>query len=245
MILKCIRTSSDGNCYILKKGKNRLVLDCGISIKELKKALDYDINNVAILITHKHKDHSMCADQAENIGIKVVKAWDYFKDEKTVFNVLDWNVRIIDMTDLNGHWTHTNADGSECPCFGFLISNDEMGRMLYITDTSIVKYRFKNINHILIGCNYQKRFVNVEESVKNSHVFAGHMELETCKEFIRQNDSEYLQNVILCHISKKNSNVREMVNEVKKSLKSQYFTHVYYAIPGKEWDLRNGNDCPF
>lgn len=35
MILRCLGSSSAGNCYLLSSEKETLILDCGIPIKEV------------------------------------------------------------------------------------------------------------------------------------------------------------------------------------------------------------------
>ena len=68
------------------------------------------------------------------------------------------------------------------------------------------------------------------------------MELETVKEFVIANKTDSLQNVILCHLSRDNSDADECVAEVKKIAP---LTNVDYAAAGKEWILQNGKECPF
>ena len=68
------------------------------------------------------------------------------------------------------------------------------------------------------------------------------MELETGKEFVIANKSDALQNVILWHLSRDNSDAKECVAEVKKIAP---LANVDYASAGKEWILRNGKECPF
>ena len=47
MKLKCIATGSSGNCYTITSNSGEtLILDCGISIKEIKKDLDWNIKDV-------------------------------------------------------------------------------------------------------------------------------------------------------------------------------------------------------
>ena len=118
-----------------------------------------------------------------------------------------------------------------------------MGKLLYVTDTEFVKWRFHEVNHILISCNYQKKYIAEDSNdAKKSHVYRGHMELETVKEFVIANKSDALQNVILCHLSRDNSDAKECVAEVKKIAP---MAHVDVAQGGKEWILRNGKECPF
>ena len=123
-----------------------------------------------------------------------------------------------------------------------MIEHYEMGRMLYITDTEFVKWRFSNINHILISCNYIKENLSDVNNPKFRHVINGHMELETVKQFIKANNSSALQNVILCHISKDNSDIDKMVAEVKKVAP---LANVCVAERGLEVELRKKGECPF
>lgn len=86
-----------------------------------------------------------------------------------------------------------------------------------------MKWKFKGINHILISCNYQSKYIT-DDDAKQNHVLRGHMELETVKEFVRANKS----------------NAEEMVAEVKKVAGTG--VNVDYAEKGKEWEL---NEFPF
>ena len=238
---KCLGTGSQqGNCYLLSTETETLILDCGVPIMEIKKGLNFDLSKVlGCVVTHSHKDHSLSVKDFENMGIPVFKPYE----NKEPISLNGWNgtTQAFDLTDKDGKFMHTNADGSECPCYGFLITHPNLGRMLYITDTELVKWRFKDINHILISCNYQKKYIDDENLAKRNHVFRGHMELETVKEFIKANNSDSLQNIILCHLSQDNSNPEECKAEVEKVAKCP----VYVARKGLEVELRNGNECPF
>lgn len=241
MKLKVLATGSNGNCYLLQSEKETLILDCGIPIKEIKKGLNFDLSKVVgCVVTHSHKDHSMSVKNLENIGIRVVKPYE--NKEPFILNRWSGMVQYFDLTDLNEKWMHTNADGTECPCYGFLITHKELGKMLYITDTELVKWKFKDINHILIGCNYQKKYISEENIAKRNHVLKGHMELDTVKDFIKGNNSDSLRSVTICHLSEGNSNPIEMVEEIKKVAGNNVF--VDYARKGLEVELKN-NDCPF
>lgn len=237
---KCLGTGSQqGNCYLLSTETETLILDCGIPIIEIKKGLDFDLSKVVgCVVTHSHKDHSLSAKDFENMGIPVFKPYE----NKEPISLKGWNgtIQAFDLTDKDGKFMHTNADGSECPCYGFLITRPDLGRMLYITDTELVKWRFKDINHILISCNYQKKYIDNENLAKRNHVFRGHMELETVKEFIKANNSDSLQNIILCHLSQDNSNPEECKAEVEKVAKCP----VYVARKGLEVELKESG-CPF
>lgn len=112
--------------------------------------------------------------------------------------------------------------------------------MLYITDTELVKWRFSGINHILISCNYQKKYIS--DSAKRNHVLRGHMELETVKDFIKANKSNDLRTVILCHMSGDSCNAEECLLEVQKVVGEG--VSVFAVHKGLEVELKESG-CPF
>lgn len=56
MKLKCLGSSSAGNCYLLTSNNGEtLILDCGIPIKEIKKGLNWHIRGIrGMIISHAH-----------------------------------------------------------------------------------------------------------------------------------------------------------------------------------------------
>ena len=243
MKLKCIATGSSGNCYTLTSDSGEtLILDCGIPIKDIKRGLNWNIRNVVgCIVSHVHSDHSKSVKDFEDMGIPVCKPYESLLMNQFLANSY-FTVRTFDLTTLDGRWTHTNSDGSECPCYGFLITHQEMGKMLYITDTELIKWRFKGINHILLGTNYDKDLVNVDNQSKANHVFRGHLSIDTACEFVKSNNSNDLQNVIMCHLSSENADSDSFIEKMKKVAKN---ANVDVAEPNKEWVLSNPNECPF
>lgn len=64
----------------------------------------------------------------------------------------------------------------------------------------------------------------------------------TALEFVKVNANECLGNVILLHMNKETCNADEVIEKMKKVAKN---ANVDVAEPGKEWLLRNPNECPF
>ena len=114
--------------------------------------------------------------------------------------------------------------------------------MIYATDTELIKWKFKDINHILLGVNYDKDLIDNEDSAKVNHVYRGHMSIDTACDFVKANNSKDLQNVIMCHLSKNNADKDLFIDKMKKTVPN---VNVDVAQPGKEWLLRNPNECPF
>lgn len=241
MKLTCLGSSSAGNCYLLQADNGEtLILDCGISIKEIKKGLNWNVKDVVgVLCTHKHLDHSKSVKDFETMGIPIHAP--YLKIDYMSMNMGEFTVKPFDLTTIDGSWTHTNANGEPCPIFGFLITHPEMGRMLYITDCEVIKWKFKDINHILLGVNYDKDLVDTDNP-KANHVFRGHLSIDTACDFVKANDSDSLQNVIMCHLSSENSDSDSFIEKMKKVACG---ANVDVAERGKEWVLRKGDEPPF
>lgn len=241
MRLHCMATGSTGNCYTLTSDSGEtLILDCGIPIKEIKKGLDWNIKDVVgVLCTHKHLDHSKSLNEFKAMGIPIFAP--YLGNSCKSMNMGGFTVKPFDLTTIDGNWTHTNADGTSCPIFGFLITHKEMGRMLYITDCELIKWKFKGINHILLGVNYDKDLVDTDNP-KANHVFRGHLSIDTACDFVKANDSDSLQNVIMCHLSAENSDRDSFIEKMKNAVNG---ANVDVAEQGKSWILRKGDECPF
>lgn len=246
-MLKTIATGSSGNSYALMNNKEILLIDLGVSEKVIKKAIDFRISDVVgALVSHGHSDHKKSVKDFENMGIPVFSHKDMEIDfegeheERKHIRYGNFDINAFALTDKNGKFMHTNNDGSECPCYGFLIEHEGMGKLLYITDTELVKWRFSGINHILISCNYQKKYIS--DSAKRNHVLRGHMELETVKEFIKSNKSNALRTVILCHLSGDSCNAEECLAEVQNVVGEG--VNVVVANKGLEVELKESR-CPF
>lgn len=55
MRLTVLGSGSSGNCYLVECDNEILILDCGISLKEVKKTLNFDLSKiVGCVISHSH-----------------------------------------------------------------------------------------------------------------------------------------------------------------------------------------------
>ncbi len=124
------------------------------------------------------------------------------------------------------------------PCFAYKIYHEEMGNLLFLTDLEYCKYRFQNISQILVEANYSKELIGAENS-NFAHVVKGHMELDTTIDFLKVNDNPELRNVVLLHLSDRNSD-EEMF--VKRAHETVAGVNVYAADAGMEITL---NKEPF
>lgn len=190
--------------------------------------------------SHPPLDHSKSLNDFKSMGIPIYAP--YLKIDYMSMNMGEFTVKPFDLTTIDGRWTHTNANGEPCPIFGFLITHPEMGKMLYITDCEVVKWKFKDINHILLGVNYDKDLIDRDNQSKANHVFRGHLSIDTACDFIKANYSDSLQNVIMCHLSSENADKDSFIEKMKNAVNG---ASVDVAEQGKSWILRKGDECPF
>lgn len=191
--------------------------------------------------SHPPLDHSKSVKDFRQMGIPIYGLYSKAVPMRTM-KIGEFNVKPFDLTTIDGNWTHTHANGEPCPIYGFLITHKEMRRMLYITDTELIKWRFKDINHILLGVNYDKDLIDRDNTVKANHVFRGHLSIDTACEFVNANYSDSLQNVIMCHLSSENADSDSFIEKMKKVACG---ANVDVAVVGKSWDLKNPSECPF
>lgn len=227
MKLKVLGSGSSGNCYILENDTEALIIEAGVSFKEVKIALDFNIKKiVGVVVGHQHGDHAKYVSEYEKSGIPVFKPYES-EMERQAKTYGRFTIKSFPLVH-------------DVPCYGFLITQQKMGRLLYISDTQYCKYRFKNLNHVLVEANYSKDILSVaeEDSEKRNHVLAGHMEIGTTCEFLRANNNPDLRNVVLMHLSAYNADP----DRFEKMAAGVVDAPVYIAKKGLEVDL---NLCPF
>lgn len=218
-----LASGSKGNCYLLQSEEEVIVIECGISFLEVKKELNFDTSKIkCVLLTHEHKDHSKYLKDYDMAGIPICSSSGTLKEMK---------IKNVDGLK-SGYWykyggftiTPFKVQHDCVEPYGFLIRHDDMGTMLFATDSEYIRYDFSKlkIDHIAIECNYSDEIIdnrlsgqdinkNLADRVKSTH-----MELETCKEFIKKNNSPLLKNVVLLHLSDGNSDSRFFKKEVQK-----------------------------
>ena len=223
MVLKVLSSGSKGNCYVLtdSNGK-RLILDAGIQYKKILDGIGYELLSVnGVCVTHEHKDHSLSANEFKIRGIPIYRPYAYVPNARLKAYFGNFHIQCFSLEH-------------DVPCYGFLITHPEMGKLVYITDTAYCKYRFKDLNHILVECNYDERMLDEEYEAKG-HVLHDHFELGAVKRFIAANETENLRTIVLCHPSETNLDKMTALTEVRNACR--YKEDVSIATTGLEITL--------
>lgn len=230
--LRVLSSGSSGNCYILECGNEQLIIELGVSWKEILKGLNYDLSKVqACLVSHQHLDHSKSIPNAIKYGLQVVSCEEVRIIHPQV-KVLKKGVKMR----LGGFSVQAIPLQHNCECYGFLIEHNSIGKLIFCTDTNSVPYRFKGINHWLIESNYSNDLLidNMCNDTYSQSASENHMEIEDTIEVLKQNYSSELQTIILCHLSNGNSNAELFKQRVKDELG---FDNVFIADSGVEVEL--------
>ena len=218
---KSFASGSSGNMYTVDDGTTKIMIEAGINIKRIKKALNFQVTHLAgALISHSHGDHNSAVKDVLDLGVNChmskvtaeetgvnhhrVKIFESLKPFKIgTLMILPFPVQ----HDVENH--------------GFLIQSDQGERLLFLTDSYYCKYKFENLNYIAIECNYSQKILqeNVEsgrvpEFLMN-RVMQSHFSLENLLVFLKANDLSRVQEIHLLHLSDSNSNEIEFKQAVQ------------------------------
>jgi phosphoribosyl 1,2-cyclic phosphodiesterase len=220
MKLSIIATGSKANGYILQNEKEALIIEVGAPLLDYKKALDFNTSKVCgVLVSHQHNDHSK-----------------YFKDFcKAGFNVYSGGPT-IEALRIESHRAKKIQPNKafligsfkvlafevkhDVYNLGFVISHKETGNILFITDTYMIPYDFKNISHAIIESNYifDKLQYNMDTGQVNTflgnRIIKSHLEFNRCLNFIEKLNN--LKTIVLIHLSFMNSDPEFMLEGLKK-----------------------------
>ncbi len=221
MIVKILGSSSKGNCYLFETANTCLIVEAGISISEVKKALNYNMSKIlGCIITHEHKDHSGCIKEYLSCGIKCYTSQGTVDVLGINNNVFINVVKPLSMFSI-GEWKilafNTKHDCREP--LGFLLNHKECGTVLFATDTYYLPNTFKNLNNVFIECNYSAEILknsNIDDSLKK-RIISSHLSLETCINALKANDLSKVENIVLLHLSDNNSDEKLFKQKVQEA----------------------------
>lgn len=247
MKLQVLGSSSKGNCYLIEANKNeKLILDAGVNFKEVQKQLGFELKGIqGVLITHEHMDHLKYATNFALNGIDIYASEGTFQKLNLKGHRFK-TIRALKQFEIGNFIIlpfETQHDAAEP--LGFLIQYKVTGeKLLYATDTYYIKYKFKNLNYLLIECNYIKNIA--KENMKNEiinktrykRLLESHMSLENLLEFLNVNDLRHVNKIILCHLSETNASASIMKEQVNNKTNIE----TIIAEPGL---ILNLNQYPF
>ena len=222
--IKVFGSGSSGNGYLIYDGRSQILIECGVKFELVKRKMKFDLSKVAgMVISHEHGDHSK-----EIKKVLGTTAIDIYASAGTLnaLNVPKFRANVLNIgkSVQIGTWTVIPFDvvHDAAEPMGFIFENASKERLLFVTDTRLLHYKFKNITHMMVEANYSMKILiekyshgDLDEMLKN-RIIRSHFEFENSKSFIKLNSSEKLQVVWLLHLSDSNSDEELFKREVQE-----------------------------
>jgi len=251
MELKVIATGSKGNAYVLENEHEALLIECGVKVSEIKKAIGFNLSKVVgAIVSHEHNDHSKGISEVAAAGINVyaTKGTHLAVGAKANQNGPSHRMKTIvackEFTIGNFKILPFDVKHDAKEPVGFLIEHKDCGKVLFLTDTYYCKYVFSGLNNIIIEANYDVDIIKAKYGADSGkeflkdRIFQSHFSLTNCKELLASNDLSAVNNIVLIHLSDSNSD--EAMFE--KSVRDQTGKNVIAARNGM---VMNFNRTPF
>lgn len=218
MKFESLASSSHGNAYIVSDSDTRILIECGVSHKQLQKLAGFSLSDIkACLVSHEHKDHAKCVDELIKRGMEVYMSCgtaQALENESATLieNMEQFNVGSFDIVPFT-----TFHDAAEP--LGFLIKSRIDGDVLaFATDTVNLRYKFPGLNILAIEANYDREILDrcdkLPEKVRH-RITNSHMEIETLCDYLRSLDLSECREIHLLHLSDAMSREEKFLRKVK------------------------------
>lgn len=221
MKFESLASSSHGNAYIVSDRDTRILLECGVSHKQLQKLSSFSLSDIkACLVSHEHKDHARCVDELIRRGMAVYMSYGTAQalenESVTLIEHLEqFNVGSLDIVPFT-----TFHDAAEP--LGFLIKSRIDGDVLaFATDTVNLRYKFPGLHILAIEANYDREILDrcdkLPEKVRH-RITNSHMEIDTLCDYLRSLDLSECREIHLLHLSDAMSREEKFLRKVKDTV---------------------------
>jgi phosphoribosyl 1,2-cyclic phosphodiesterase len=219
LFISSINSGSNGNCYYIGNQEEAVLIDAGISCREIKKRLTrlgLDIEKVkAVFVSHEHSDHIrgietitrkyripvyITPDTLRNSGLRI--------DEELVrpFN----RNEPVTIGHLSIHPFPKNHDASDP--FSFLISGKDVHVGVF-TDIGFscenVIHYFKQCHAAFLEANYDEKMLeegsypyHLKQRIRSNE---GHLSNKQALDLFLSHRPSYMSHLILSHLSQNNN----------------------------------------
>lgn len=221
MIFTSLASSSHGNAYIVTDGETSLLIEAGISRKQLQKLTGFQLSEIAgCLVSHEHKDHSKCVGDLIKDGMKVYMSQGTAEAlETNAVNLIahgeQFSVGTLDVVPF--------ATFHDCPePLGFLVKSKVDGDVLaFATDTVNLRYKFPGLNILAIEANFDKYILERSERLPEKtkqRIQNTHMEIDVLCDILRNMDLSQCREIYLLHLSDGMSHEGHFVSKILRAV---------------------------
>lgn len=221
-------SGSAGNLYQVISGDKSLIIDPGIPIAKIKRALNFKLSRVSgVLISHSHGDHSKGVQSLAKMGLN---CWMSEPTAIALEMIGHHRTKIIQPGlphPVDDNFAFIAFDTQhDCPgSIGFLI-DDGVNRLLFATDTFYIHNRFAGVNIMAVECNYSKKTLDKWlHPERKKRLYKSHFSLENVIKFLRANDLSRVREIHLIHMSQQNADPVWFKKEIERATGIQTITH--------------------
>ena len=229
MDIKVIASGSSGNCYRISDGETTFLLDAGIPFKSIQIGCDFQTSGIrGCLVTHRHGDHAKAVPKLLERGIPVYGPEDlqeiYTKRVKRLKPLEHYNIGMMDVLAF--------PTQHDVECYGYLIRSLLTGdKLLYVTDSAYIKYRFSGLTHIMVEANYSQDIImdnargNRIPAFLAERIIKKQMSIETTLQMLKANDLHQVRQIYLLHLSDGNSDAAKFKAMVQKETGAEVYVY--------------------
>lgn len=200
------------------------MLEAGIKFEKVQKHFKGRTRKIkGCLITHEHGDHAQYVKQYLSEGINCYVTLGTYNainiESHRIYNIKSkQEIRI-------GTWSILpfDIDHDANEPVGFLLQSVHGYKVLYVTDTKYLKYKFKGLTHMMLEVNYvyEQMQQNIKDGIIHNalanRIMQSHFSLEHAIGMLKANDLSNLEEIHLIHLSSNNANathIKQSIQEV-------------------------------
>lgn len=205
MNLKVIGTGSTGNSYLFYDNKISFIIDAGVSFSEILNNIPHNTEFKGVFLTHEHSDHSKSISKCIKYGLNIFCS----NGTATALKLNKWNYRQI--SEMDSIYDAKNkleiipikiSHNANQP-LGFFISYKGINT-LFATDCNKIYGRFSSVTNFIIEGNHSLDLM--DRDMVNFNAYNNHMSIESAAKFVEKYKSIETKQIILIHLSRRNSN---------------------------------------
>jgi phosphoribosyl 1,2-cyclic phosphodiesterase len=230
-----IASGSNGNCYYIGNETHAVLVDAGISCKQIVQRMkDRNLNPLkvkAVFITHEHSDHLSGArvfGNRLNVPIYITPKTYYgaYKNQRPDYSKFFNPGEIINVGDFEVHSFLKNHDASEPCSFRVQHGGKNIGVFTDIGEAcENVTQHLKMCDGLFLETNYDETMLwngsypwFLKQRVAST---VGHLSNRQASDLLHSHAGEHLKCVFLSHLSKEN-NTHEIAYESMHPLTTRF-----------------------
>lgn len=229
MKLTVLASGSAGNGYVLEGRTSALIIECGVRPERAFRQTGIQPSKVSgCLVSHEHGDHAEYMDRYARLGMPVFASAGTFMAKNLGSMPRAFSLKENRPAQVGEFYVMPfGVEHDAAEPLGFYISSDADGvRLLFMTDLRKVPFSRCIVPHaVMIEANWSSdildgRVGRGEEDIQRAaRIKDTHLSLEGACSFVREIDGPALQNVILLHLSDRNSDAAEFAARMRENVR--------------------------